>query len=55
MRGVIFGYVRYSLLASDTIYPEVMMDAMSRFQATIIYLSTPEMIQPICNSHESID
>jgi len=31
MCGIIFSYMRYSLLKSDTIYSEVMMDVVSRF------------------------
>jgi hypothetical protein len=49
MCGFNLGYMRYSLLKSDTIHFEVMMDVVSRFQATIIYSSAPEMIQPSCD------
>jgi hypothetical protein len=47
MYGIIFSYMRYLSLASDTIYPEVMMDVVSGFQATIIYFPAANMIQPL--------
>ena len=54
MRGIIFSYMRYSFLASDTIYSEVMMDVVSRFQVAIIYSSAAEMSQPFCDFHQGI-
>jgi hypothetical protein len=53
MCGIIFSYTRYSLLKSDTIYSEVVMDVVSRFQATIIYSSAPKMAQPFYDFHKS--
>ena len=54
MYGIIFSYMRYSSLASDTIYSEVMMDVVSGFQATIIYFRAPKMAQPIYDSRNGI-
>jgi len=54
MCGAIFSYMRYSLLESDTLCSDVVMDVVSRFQATIIDFSTPEVTQPVYDFHDAM-
>jgi hypothetical protein len=54
IREVVFGWMRYSPLESDTIHSNVMMDVVSRLQASLIYFPATEIIQPIHDSHKGI-